>query len=36
MSALNKECIICKTVEKFLVQRLQLGAVGLGFFIEKQ
>ena len=36
MSTLNKECIIYKTVEKFLMQRLQLEAGGLGFFIEKQ
>ena len=36
MRTLDKECIICKTVEKFLMQRPQLGAVELGFFIEKQ
>lgn len=36
MSALNKVRIFYKTVEKFLSQRPQLGAVGLGFFAEKQ
>ena len=36
MSTLNKECIICKTVEKFLAAMGQVGACGLGFFIEKQ
>ena len=36
MSTLNKECIICKTVEKFLAERLQVGTAGLGFFAEKQ
>ena len=36
MSTLNKECIICKTVEKFFGQSPQLGAAELGFFTEKQ
>ena len=36
MSTLNKECIICETVEKFLAGRLQVGGLRLGFFAEKQ